>query len=320
MRSKISKILSIILPILLGVFLIVYQFNSFSASELSEMKGYFAKADYFYVILSLVVAVLGFLSRAYRWKYSLAHLGYHPKFHNNLLAVCIAYFINLSIPRSGEISRALILKKYEDVPFDKAFGTIVAERVVDLLIFLLCVLLAMSFQFDILKDFVLEKIPLEKLAYLSIGGFLLAVTFILLWIFSKWKVILALKAKVAGLAEGILSIYYMPNKIPFLLHSFFIWITYILMFYVTIFALPETSEIGFGTLITAFVFGSLAIGFTNSGFGAYPLLIAQIFLLYGIPETIGTAFGWIVWISQTVLIILLGVISFALLPLLNRHK
>jgi hypothetical protein len=68
------------------------------------------------------------------------------------------------------------------------------------------------------------------------------------------------------------------------------------------------------------VFGSLAIGFTNSGFGAYPLLIAQIFLLYGIPETIGTAFGWLVWISQTLLIILLGLLSFALLPLLNRSK
>src|SRR5690606_22653755 len=180
------------------------------------MKSYFIKADYFYVVLSLVIALLGFLSRAYRWKYSLAHLGYHPKFHNNLLAVCIAYFVNLSIPRSGEISRALILKKYEDVPFDKAFGTIVAERVVDLAIFGLCVLLSMAFQFEFLKQFVLETIPLEKLAYISIALFLLMAIFILLWIFSKWKVILSLKAKVAGLVEGILSIYYMPNKIPFL--------------------------------------------------------------------------------------------------------
>lgn len=312
--------MSIILPVLLGAVLIIYQYNSFSASELAEMKSYFIKADYFYVVLSLVIALLGFLSRAYRWKYSLAHLGYHPKFHNNLLAVCIAYFVNLSIPRSGEISRALILKKYEDVPFDKAFGTIVAERVVDLAIFGLCVLLSMAFQFEFLKQFVLETIPLEKLAYISIALFLLMAIFILLWIFSKWKVILSLKAKVAGLVEGILSIYYMPNKIPFLVHSFFIWITYILMFYVTVFALPETSGIGFGTLITAFVFGSLAIGFTNSGFGAYPLLIAQIFVLYGIPETIGTAFGWIVWISQTVLIVILGLLSFAFLPLLNRDK
>ena len=320
MRSRISKFLSIVLPLLLGIFLIAYQFNNFSASELREMKSYFQKANYFYVALSLVIAIFGFLSRAYRWKYMLSHLGYHPRFHNNLFAVCIAYFINLSIPRSGEISRAVILKKYEDVPFDKAFGTIVAERVVDLVIFLLCVLISLIFQFDILNQFIAENIPLEKLALLSIACFVFMIVFILLWIYSKWKIILLLKSKVSGLMEGILSVYHMPNKIPFLLHSFFIWFTYILMFYVTVFALPETSGIGFGALITAFVFGSVAIGFTNSGFGAYPLLIAQIFLLYGIPETIGTAFGWLVWISQTLLVILLGLLSFALLPLLNRNK
>ncbi len=320
MKRKISKFLSIILPLLLGFFLISYQFSNFTDQEISEMRSYFEKADYFYVAISLVIALFGFLSRAYRWKYMLAHLGYQPKFHNNLFAVCIAYFINLTIPRSGEISRALVLKKYEDVPFDKAFGTIVAERVVDLMIFLLCVLISLIFQYDVLKQFLIDNIPLEKLAVLSIAALAFMILFILLWIYSKWKLILALKAKVAGLTEGMMSVYHMPDKVPFILHSFFIWITYILMFYATVFALPETSHIGFGAIITAFVFGSIAIGFTNSGFGAYPLLISQIFLLYGIPETIGTAFGWIVWISQTLLIVVLGVISFTLLPLLNRHK
>lgn len=284
------------------------------------MEGYFKNADYFYIALSLVIAVFGFVSRAYRWKFSIEHMGYHSKFSNNLMAVCIGYFMNLTIPRSGEISRALIVKKYEDIPFDKAFGTIVAERIVDLILFFLFVITAFILQFKVLKNFVLDTIPLEKLIILGIIGFAGFILFLLLWIYSKWKFILFLKEKLSGLMEGMMSIVKMKQKWPFLFHSLFIWFTYLLMFYVAIFALEETSSISLGAVVTAFVIGSLAIGFTNSGFGAFPLLIAQIFLLYSIPETVGTAFGWLVWISQTILTISLGGISFLLLPLLNKNK
>ncbi len=236
------------------------------------------------------------------------------------MSVCISYFVNLTIPRSGEISRAVIINKYEDVPFDKGFGTIVAERIVDFCIFLLFVLATLLFQFDVLKNFIVKNVPLDDLMLFAAAAIIAIVGFLLLWIYSKWKFITVLKQKVSGLTEGILSIWRMPHKLPFLYHSFFIWFTYLLMFYVTIYALPETSHIAIPAVMTAFVFGSLAIGFTNSGFGAYPLLVAEIFVLYGVPDTAGTAFGWLVWISQTLLIILLGVVSFVLLPILNRTK
>lgn len=284
------------------------------------MEGYFKNADYFYIALSLVIAVFGFVSRAYRWKFSIEHMGYHSNFSTNLMAVCIGYFMNLTIPRSGEISRAIIIKKYENIPFDKAFGTIVAERIVDLILFFLFVITAFILQFKVLKNFVLDTIPLEKLIILGVIGFTGFILFLLLWIYSKWKFILFLKEKLSGLMEGMMSIVKMKQKWPFLFHSLFIWFTYLLMFYVAVFALKETSSITLGAVVTAFVIGSLAIGFTNSGFGAFPLLIAQIFLLYSIPETVGTAFGWLVWISQTILTISLGGISFLLLPLLNKNK
>ena len=320
MKQKISKWLSIILPLFLGVFLIVYQYNQFTPEQIIEMEGYFKNADYFYIALSLVIAVFGFVSRAYRWKFSIEHMGYHSNFSTNLMAVCIGYFMNLTIPRSGEISRAIIIKKYENIPFDKAFGTIVAERIVDLILFFLFVITAFILQFKVLKNFVLDTIPLEKLIILGVIGFTGFILFLLLWIYSKWKFILFLKEKLSGLMEGMMSIVKMKQKWPFLFHSLFIWFTYLLMFYVAVFALKETSSITLGAVVTAFVIGSLAIGFTNSGFGAFPLLIAQIFLLYSIPETVGTAFGWLVWISQTILTISLGGISFLLLPLLNKNK
>lgn len=318
MKKTISKWLSILIPLILGVALIVYQYNSFTPQQLSEIKSYFKNADYFYINLSLFVALFGFISRAYRWKFSIEHLGYQSKFQNNFMAVCVCYFMNLSIPRSGEISRAVVLKKYEGVPFDKAFGTIIAERVVDTLIFLLFIIVAFILQFDILKDFILATIPFKKLLILMIAGFIGFITFILIWVYSNLKIIHKLKSKLSGLVEGMTSILKMKNKWAFLFHSLFIWFTYLLMFYVTIFALKETSNIGISAIIIGFVFGTLAIGFTNSGFGAYPLLIAQIFMLYGVSNTAGTAFGWLVWTSQTALTILLGGVSFLLLPVLNR--
>ena len=320
MKKKISKWLSVLLPLFLGVFLIVYQYNQFTPEQLEEMKGYFKNANYFYIFLSLIVAIFGFASRAYRWKFSIEHMGYTSKFSNNLMAVCIGYFMNLTIPRSGEITRAVIVKKYENIPFDKAFGTIVAERIVDLILFFLFVLTAFILQFKVLKNFVFANIPIEKLILLGIIGFVGFIVFVALWMYSKWKFILFIKEKLAGLMEGMLSIVKMKKKWPFLFHSLFIWFTYILMFYIAIFALEETSSISLGAVITAFVIGSLAIGFTNSGFGAFPLLIAQIFLLYNVPETVGTAFGWLVWTSQTVLMVLLGGLSFLLLPILNKNK
>ena len=320
MKASLSKWISIILPLLLGVSLIVYQYYQFTPAQLREMTGYFKSADYFYIILSLIIASFGFLSRAYRWKFAINHLGYESRFANNLMAVCIAYFVNLTIPRSGEFSRALVLKKYEAIPFDKAFGTIVAERIVDFIIFLLFAAAAFIFQFNIIKDFLVSTLPLEKLILIAIGGFLIMIIAILVWLYSKMKIIIKLKEKIAGLQEGILSVFQMKQRWPFIFHSIFIWFTYVAMFYVSIYALPETSDIGIGAIITSFVFGSLAIGFTNSGFGAFPLLIAQILLLYSIPETVGTAFGWLVWISQTLLTVILGALSLIMLPILNKKQ
>src|SRR5690606_20390843 len=124
-------------PLALGIVLIVYTYQKYTPEQIQTIKGYFRNADYFYVFLALIVSLIGCASRAYRWKYSLEHMGYKTSFANNFMAVSIGYLMNMTIPRSGEISRALIVKKYNDIPFDKGFGTIVAERVIDTFILLL---------------------------------------------------------------------------------------------------------------------------------------------------------------------------------------
>lgn len=319
MKSKIRKFLSLIIPLVVGIVIIYYQFTTLNPDELEKIKTSFIKADYFYIFLSLFIALFGFWSRAYRWKFALQHLGYQTKFHNDLMTVCVSYLVNLTIPRSGEISRAALLKKYENVPFDKGFGTIVAERIVDMLIFLLFVAVGFISQFDKIYQYLIEKnVKFETLIWFSIIGIVLFFIFILVWIYAEWKIILKLKQKLSGLIEGMLSILKMKNKWDYIFHSFFIWFSYLAMFYVTIFALPETANISFDVVVMGFIFGTLAVGFTNGGLGAYPLAIASILSLYGISEGIGTAFGYLIWVSQTLLTIFLGLLSYLLLPILNK--
>lgn len=321
MKKQIGKWLTILIPLLIGIGIIYYQFTTLTTDEIGKIKISFQKANYYYILLSLLIACFGYWSRAYRWKFALNHLGYETKFSNNFFTVCVSYLVNLTVPRSGEISRAALLKKYENVPFDKAFGTIVAERIVDLLIFFLFVCIGFISQFEKIYQFLLSKnIAIKTIITSGIVSVILFIIFIFIWVYAEWNIIVKLKKKLSGLIEGMATVYKMKDKWKYIFHSFLIWFSYLTMFYVAIFALPETSKISFDIVIMGFIFGSLAVGFSNGGLGAYPFSIALIFSLYGISNNIGIAFGWLVWTSQTILAILLGLISYVLLPVLNRNK
>lgn len=305
---------------MLGVFLVIYTYNSFTEDQILKMKSYFIDANYYFVFASGILAFLGYVLRAYRWKYTLEYIGHPSDFKFNFVAVSIGYFLNLTIPRSGEVSRAALLTKYKKVPFDKSFGTIIAERIVDFIILLLFILTAVVLEFSTLKNFLLEYIPVEKLITVCIAGILLGITGLSLLVYSKWPLIVKIRTKISGFTEGILSVFKMPKKWIFLSYTLLIWLTYILMFYSVIFALEETRIITFSAVIVAFVIGSLTIAFTNGGFGFFPVLIAKILFLYNIPIEAGNAFGWIVWTSQLLITILLGGLAFLILPAFNRNE
>ncbi len=271
-------------------------------------------------MLSVFFGVLSHLSRAYRWKFLLSPLGYQPRFINSVLAVLIAYIANLGIPRSGEILRATTLSSYENIPFEKTFGTIVAERLVDLLILLIFVLTALVLQFDIIWSVLAEKkiSPAQLLLVftLFVIGYLAVKK---LFVRSQHPVVLRIKNFFLGLTEGILSLKTMPNKGVFIGHTLFIWIMYLAMFYVIKWTVPATASLGLSAILPAFVVGGLTISATNGGVGIYPFSVALVLSTFGISNESGLAFGWIMWTSQTLMIILFGSLSFFVLPLVNRH-
>ncbi|GLB52502.1 membrane protein [Neptunitalea chrysea] len=247
-------------------------------------------------------------------------MGYNPSLANNAMAVFSGYIMNMFIPRSGEFSRALVVNKYEDVPYDKALGSIIAERVADLIVLGLIVATAFFIQIDILKEYLLETVNTTLLLSLMAGATVLGLTF--LWFIYKTntKISLKIRGLVSGIMTGVLSIIKMDKKWAFIAHTIFIWIMYLSMFYINIYALPQTQNMEFGVVLSAFIIGSFTIAFTNGGFGSYPFAIAEILSLFGVTLTVGTAFGWIIWIAQFVMLVFFGGLSLILLPIYNKNK
>ncbi|MGA1775880.1 MAG: lysylphosphatidylglycerol synthase transmembrane domain-containing protein [Flavobacteriaceae bacterium] len=319
--KNLKSAFKVLLPLSIGLFFIYLTVSTTTKEEQQLILSYIKKADFRFIMLSVFFGILSHLSRAYRWKFLLAPLGYRPRFINTVLSVLIAYIANLGIPRSGELLRATTMSSYEKIPFEKLFGTIIAERLVDLILLLCFILLSLSLQYDLILTALKEKQISPSLLVLA----LVVVSFFFLALRALFKknqspLILRIKTFLKGLAEGILSIRSMQNKGAFIVHTLFIWFMYLAMFYAIKWTVPETAGLGINALLPAFVIGGLTISATNGGIGIYPFSVALMLSAFGISNESGLAFGWIMWSSQTLMILVFGSLSFFILPLVNREK
>lgn len=289
--------------------------------ERQELLNNITSANPIFILISMLCGLLSHLSRAYRWKFLLQPLGYQPKFLNSFMAVMVAYLANFGIPRSGEVLRGVTISSYEKIPFEKAFGTIISERIADFIMLLLVIAAAMVSQTDYLLAY-FEENNINPFFTIAVLLSLLAVGILFLRLIRNSKIAFFKKIKkfAKGLLEGMRSILKMKQKGAFILHTLFIWTMYICMFYALIFTVPETATLPFGVVLLAFVVGSFAISATNGGIGVYPIAIGASLMLFGVSKQAGEAFGWITWGTQTLLIIIIGGLSFLLLPLYNRSK
>lgn len=312
----IKKILKIIIPLILGGFLVWYSLTIVSPEELVQ---YFKSANYSWIALGLFFGILSHLSRAYRWKFLLEPLGYKPRFVNSTLAVLVAYLMNIFLPRAGEVTRAAVMTNYENIPFEKGFGTIVAERLADLVMMLIIITITLFIQFDFIWELLTKDFnPIKTITSLLIViGFFVA--FILYIKKGKSKFALKVKGFFLGLKDGILSIFKMENKWAFIFHTVFIWVMYVAMFWATIPAV-DGLNVPIGGILIGFIAGGFSIAATNGGVGLYPVAVAGALALFGIDKVTGNAFGWIMWTAQTAMIIVFGGLAFLLLPVVNKNK
>ncbi len=321
MHPKLIKILKIILPLALGVFLIWYSITSATPEERQKTLQYISQADLKWVVFSVVMGITSHLSRAYRWRFLLEPMGYSVRLSNSYMALMAGYLANMGIPRSGEVLRGGTISTYERIPFKKAFGTIITERVIDSVMLLLVMAITLLFQSKDLLSYLEEKIANTFVILIAIiSAIILGILFLKIIRRSTNPFLIKVKNFGEGILEGVKSISKLKQKGAFVFHTLLIWILYVAMFYVIKFAVPETSHLSIGPMLATFVAGSIAMSTTNGGIGAFPIATAAILILFGVEKPAGEAFGWILWGSQTAINIIVGSLSFLFLPILNREK
>ena len=307
-------------PLGLGIFLIYYSLSTITADQRTLIWSYIEQAHPIPILISIVFGVLSHLSRAYRWKFLLNPMGYNPSFINLTGAVLVNYLTNLGIPRSGDVLRVTVISAYEKIPFSKGLGTVISERVIDLVMMVLLVFSAIY----VGGDWVQEQLGGSTILLVSFGVFIGFVAAIIAFPFlintKRFPYFSRIKDFFLNIFQGIISIRSIPNALAFWAHTVFIWLMYVLMFWAIQFSLPEAALLSPKVVLIGFVAGGLSIVVTNGGIGLYPIAVAAVLNHYGMSYEMALAYGWIAWSTQTLLILLFGGLSFVSLPVINRKK
>lgn len=335
MKKKFISILKLVSALGLGILIIYLSLKDLTPQAKEDILSSFKLANYWWVILSIVLGILSHLMRAARWKILLHPMGYDPSLKNSFLAVMVGYFANLGIPRSGEVARCSILYKEDKIPVDKSFGTVIVERSIDMLIFFSLFFVTFIVEYARLDEYVQTHIyPAinDKFAFIptdqlfgKVGLSITAVLIVLYLVFREKIQNSSFFKKIAklfsGVWEGLKSIIKIKNPGLFVFYSLGIWFLYYLMVYTALFSLPQTSSLSISAGLTVLVLGSIGIMITPGGIGLYPVIVAQTLVLYGISmeSGYGVAIGWITWSAQTIMIIVVGSISLIILSL-NKKK
>jgi hypothetical protein len=322
------KAIKFTIPIAFGIGLIWLFYDALCEPDKKKLFEAFKSANYIWVLLSLSLGWLSHAVRAYRQKYLLKPLGYNISFWNAYHALMIGYLINLAFPRAGELSRAGILSKTEHVPFEKGFGAILAERAVDVFMLGLITVLMLVLQIDKYDLFIEAKNNFQSgngscgntyfftllgsiVKWLIITGFFTGMVLFILKRDLRLKII----EKIKGLFSGVFSIFKSNQKISFIGHTLLIWGLYIAMFSVCFYGLQSTSHLGLDAMLAGFVAGTVGMILVQGGIGVYPAFVGLIISIY-LPASDGAiinpqalALGWIIWTSQTLMMIILGLIS-----------
>ena len=331
-NSFVTKILKYLLSILLTIIIIYFLFKHQDPIALvNELK----KVDFNWIVLSMIFGALAYVSRGLRWKIMLEAIDYKTSNINNIAAVSIGYFTNLFVPRAGEITRCTALNQKEKIPLNKLFGTIIVERVIDFMALIFLLLFTIISQHKIIKDFYLaiknqnsetnSKILLFFASFIT----LILIIFLLKKQIKKLSFYEKIKQFIDGLKEGFKSVGNIKNKTHFWIHTFIIWLMYFLMTYVCFFSMSETNHLSLIDGVFILVLGGIGMVIpTPGGIGSYHAVVmiglavlGVGYISFGSESTSANPaliFPTIVHIAQTLVAIIMGVISLLILFIFNN--
>ena len=312
-----KKQLKILIPIALGIFFIYLTFQLTTEKERELIWNYMKSAKIEYVLAAMSFGATADIIRGLRWRFLSKAIGYKSSSIISIASVFMCYTSNMAIPRSGEVVRATILSEYNKMPISKTFGTIAAERIIDVFISILILVSVWMLQYEA----ILESFFEDDFLY-SIQNNMTTILLGLIFVFVLMIIIIPKIEKIknffTGIIEGFLSLTKLKRKLfPFVLFSVLIWTCYILAFFVIKFSVSELYIIDNSLVFPAFVVGVFSISLSNHGLGVYPLAISLFLLNFGINTEIGLTYGWLAWSCQAIITLIFGGLSFFVLPLLN---
>ena len=328
MRNFIFKTLKFLGFLSVGIILMYFAFKGISFEIIiRDLKS----VNYWWVLLSLFLAFLAHLARAYRWNIIIEPLNYKPRFSSTFYSLMVGYLANFAFPRIGEITRCATLAKKEKIPVDKLIGTVIVERTVDLLTLFILLILLLLLRFDTFGSFLGNNVflPLSEKISNTLGfswliwlGFAVAVIlFIALYfVFREQLAQIAMVNKVKNMVKGVLTglktVYLMKRRWEFVFYSLLIWSLYLIMTWVVVFSLPSTSGLKLIDGLFILVIGSLGMAApVQGGIGAFHWIVsrglASVYSFISIEA--GLVYATISHESQAIFAILLGTMSMMLL-------
>ncbi len=326
MNQKFAQGVRFLFFLSLGGVILWWLYKDQDPKELMEIL----KKDvgYGWIILSLAFGLLSHISRTLRWQMMIEPLSKRPGTVNTFLAVMIGYLANLAIPRMGEISRCAILSRYENISFSQLVGTVVAERLLDVVMLLSSLVLMILLQYRVFSEFVQNKIDLGSLFsffsspyfYVGLAG-MVGLILILKGKIIRSRFFFRIKGLWEKFKEGLLSFKDVKNKPLFFFHTLFIFFLYFLMIYVCFFGFPFTSHLGPAAGLAVFVMGSLGmVAPVQGGIGPWHFMAITTLMFYGVSEPQAAAFALLVHGSLNGMIVITGLLSLIAIPQVNKKS
>jgi uncharacterized protein (TIRG00374 family) len=316
----------------LGIFLAWWSIKDLSDEDKSHIISAINNARYYLALPVLLVLLLSHYVRGLRWRLLIEPMGYLPGKTNAWLAVMIGYLANQAVPRLGEVLKCTILSRYEKIPTDKLIGTIILERIIDAITLLLIFGITLAIQPQLYAQLIEtmfgaettgkeEKTPGWVVALIA-GGVIIIALFA--WMIIKRKtfydLLLFIKRIWRHIWQGIIAIRHLKKRGQFILLTIALWTLYLSGGYLGFIALKETQHFGIREAFTVLSAGSIGMIATPGGIGAYAYLLQKTMQLYGLNAGIALAFGWLLWIAQTAVIVMGGLFSFVALPYVNKKR
>jgi uncharacterized protein (TIRG00374 family) len=326
-KGIINTSIKILLPLILGSGILYWMYRDFDFKQLEHVL--WEEMDWTWMLLSLPFGALAEILRGLRWRQILCATGEKPRRSTIINSIFLSYAASLIVPRVGEFLRCGVLKRYEGISFTKALGTVVSERAVDIIVMLLVTSTTMLLQFGVFTTFfektgtnidgILSKF--SSTGYLVTAICALAVVILLHLLLKRLSIYNKVRTTFAGVWQGVKSIGHLSNVPLFILLSFGIWASYFIHYYITFFCFDFTSDLGVTCGLVTFVVGSIAVLVpTPNGAGPWHFAVKTMLILYGVAEVPALYFVLIVHTVQTLLIMVLGIISMAALAMTKKEN